>query len=178
MLISKSRSLCTEHELKGPFNRCLLDVLEQKARNLREFLAKANNYRQENDRAKIGYKPKVNNETRELNEERIMEIKIQREKEWSDYKNLLENHIPEEDIFERQKSRKIKQRILRLAHKLPKIVSTAPKVEQSFLHYYIITPFVQAARKIILRNRLLRVLERLKNLTPELTNESENVTTY
>nr|XP_033336530.1 uncharacterized protein LOC117226378 isoform X2 [Megalopta genalis] len=163
MLISKSRAPCNEYELK--------EVVRQKAQKLKEFWTRANNYRRENEKVRIGCKSKVNNGARELNEQEIAEIKTARKKGWNDYKCTLENYAPVEDVFERQKSRKMRQRILRIAQKYPKIITAAPKVEQSFLHRYNIMPFVQAARKIILNNRLLKVLEKLKNLTPELIND-------
>nr|XP_033336531.1 uncharacterized protein LOC117226378 isoform X3 [Megalopta genalis] len=171
MLISKSRAPCNEYELKGPMNICMSEVVRQKAQKLKEFWTRANNYRRENEKVRIGCKSKVNNGARELNEQEIAEIKTARKKGWNDYKCTLENYAPVEDVFERQKSRKMRQRILRIAQKYPKIITAAPKVEQSFLHRYNIMPFVQAARKIILNNRLLKVLEKLKNLTPELIND-------
>ncbi|XP_078034080.1 uncharacterized protein LOC144468471 [Augochlora pura] len=173
VLISKPRTLSNEHELKGPMNIYLSEVVQQKAQKLKEFLTKANNYRRKNVRLRIGCKPKVNNGTRELNEKVIVEIKSAREKVWNDYTRTLENYVSVEDVSERQKSQKMRQRILRIAQKYPKIVTPVSKVEQSFLHYYNIMPFVQAARIIILNNRLLKVLEKLKNLTPELITTFE-----
>lgn len=54
-------------------------------------------------------------------------------------------------------------------------MSTPSEKGQSFLYYYNNVLFLQAARKIVLKNRLLKVLKKLNQLTPKLVVELEEL---
>ncbi|XP_053972616.1 cilia- and flagella-associated protein 221-like [Hylaeus volcanicus] len=169
---SKTLKSHGEHELKGPLNVYMSQMIETKVLKLKEFLIKTENYHRENELAKFHHKPKVNYGTRGINDNRIIEIQVQREQGWNDYKDSM-NLSCEEDVFERKEIEKIKQRILRTSQKYPKAVSTSSEKGQSCLHYSNNVLFLQSARKIILKNRLLKVLGKLRQLTPELVVELE-----
>ncbi|XP_043264918.1 cilia- and flagella-associated protein 221-like [Colletes gigas] len=163
---SKSRKPFGEHDLRGPSSLHMFQILEEKVRKLKEFLTKVENYRQENELAKIHHKSKVNYGTRDISENQIIEIKIQREQEWNDYEDSMKTSL-DEDLFGRQKAKKIRQRILRSFQKSPNEISMSSKDGQSFLRYCNNMLFLQAARKIVIKNRLLKVLAKLKQLTFE-----------
>lgn len=95
----------------------MFQIMEKKARKLKKFLMKAENYRRENEFVKIHHKSKVNFGTCNVNENQTVEIKIQREQEWNNYKDSIKT-CSEEDLFERQQAKKIKQRILRISLKV------------------------------------------------------------
>lgn len=95
----------------------LSETIEQKGQQLKEFLMKVENYRQQNELAKIHHRPKVNYGIRDISENQITEIKIQREREWDDYEDSMKTSM-EEVLFERKEVNKIKQRILRVFQKV------------------------------------------------------------
>ncbi|XP_076634721.1 cilia- and flagella-associated protein 221-like [Colletes latitarsis] len=169
---SKSRKPYGKHDLKGPLSLHMFQILEEKVRKLKEFLTKVENYRQENELAKIHHKSKVNYGIRDISENQIIEMKIQREREWNDYKDSMKTSS-DEDLFERQKAKKTRQRILRSFQKSPNEISTLSEDGQSLLRYCNNMLFLQAARKIVLKNRLLKVLAKLKQLTLELVVKLE-----
>ncbi|CAL7941311.1 unnamed protein product [Xylocopa violacea] len=165
ILNSKFRRLYNEYELKGSLGMFLFETIEQKAQKLMDFLMQVEDRYRENEQTKFHHKPKVNNGTFDVNESGIIEIKMQREQAWNNYKNLIIHSGKE--IFKRLKTEKVRQRVLRASQKNPSTVSTPSRNAESVLHYRKIQPFVQAARKIILRNRLLEVLRKLQKITPE-----------
>ncbi|XP_076757278.1 uncharacterized protein LOC143427232 [Xylocopa sonorina] len=171
ILNSKCQRSHNEYELKGPLGMYLFETMEQRALKLMDFFTQVEERYRENEQAKLHHRPKVNNGTLDVNENGIIEIKAQREQAWNDYKNLITHS--EEEIFERVKCKKIRQRILRASQENSATFSTPSRNAESIIHYRKIQPFVQAARKIILRNRLVKVLEKLRKLTPELVIQFE-----
>ena len=88
--------------------------MEQKAQKQNEFLTKVESCRYENEHTKFHHKTKVNYGTNDTNENEIIQIKIQREQAWDEYKQLISNS--QKELLERQKVKKLKQRILRVSY--------------------------------------------------------------
>lgn len=101
----------------GPLNAYAYQIVEQKARKLKEFLLKVRSYREGNERARIHHRPKVNYGTRGAGEIQVTEVKIQREQEWNDYRESMKTSV-DEGLFQRENARGIKQRILRASQKV------------------------------------------------------------
>ncbi|CAD1475815.1 unnamed protein product [Heterotrigona itama] len=167
----KIRKSISEHELKGPLGTFLLQIMKQKTEKLKEFLAKVEAHYRKNEQMKFHHKPKVNDGTFDASTNQMIEIKTQREQAWNNYKDLTTTSG--KYIFEQEKPKKIRQRILRVSQKYPNTTSTSFRKEESFFHYCKILPFLQTARKIVLRNRLLNVLLKLQGLTPESISQFE-----
>lgn len=181
--------------MSGPLGVFLSQTMEQKAQKLKEFLVKVENRYRENEQVKYHHKPKVNYGTSNASKTQIVEIKTQQEQAWNDYKDLI--MTSEKCIFEQKKTKERRQRILRVSqtvliylnYKLftlkkelfiinlfpqyPNSIPTSSRKEEPFFHYYKILPFLQAARKIVLRNRLIKALSKLQNITLELISKFE-----
>ncbi|XP_076390974.1 uncharacterized protein LOC105662402 [Megachile rotundata] len=115
ILNSKTRSF-NEYELTGPLGTYLFEIMEQKLQHKKEFFMKIENRRNENEQIKFHHKPTVTYDVNNTDEKQITEIKIHRERIWDKYTNLISNSRNE--LFERQKANKFKQRILRIPHKV------------------------------------------------------------
>ncbi|KAF7411590.1 hypothetical protein HZH66_000486 [Vespula vulgaris] len=153
-----------EHELRGPLNIYLSEMIEHKLKLQDLFLYKSEIYRKENNRTIFHHKPKVGFDAKFLSMKELQIITMERKFNWVYYKcSIITTQFKE--LINRDKSIKIKQRILRTALKYPETTITLDTNKKWSLYYCKINTFIEAARKIILQNRLIKILKKLKNLT-------------
>ncbi|XP_033225708.1 cilia- and flagella-associated protein 221-like isoform X2 [Belonocnema kinseyi] len=163
-----------EFELRGPLSMYKCDTMKEKMNHQNEFLHKSEQLLKLNENARNNHKPKLGESLSDSYNEKFDSILAKRKQHSFEYKNKLITTTKEE-LLQRPKVIKIRQRTLRSCTENFEKITTHQLSCDWFLRYTIIAHFIQAARIIILKNRLKKVLSLLRKLTPEIVERIEKL---
>ncbi|XP_015602810.1 cilia- and flagella-associated protein 221 [Cephus cinctus] len=162
----------TVDELRGPLNDYFYNDARERDKRIEEFFNRVKSCNHENDSAKFYHRPKLGFQLDQLQKEEIDRIMIERQEHWSRYRDATIT-TADEELLTRQEAMKIKQRTLRSSLDNPNFIAPYKITDDWFLRYHIISQFIEAARTIVLKNRLEKVLCKLKKLNPKVISEIE-----